>query len=152
MDTKLRNTNRIKRIIAFAFALLFFFVSGFSVCCSIRDEFYYNRSEATGDYPGFENTNVFRNDLINFEARAFSDGELLSCKNLDDYYKTAQGKELLRTVERNSDAIKSSCDYLDSIKELEVSVTKDNYYRYHYKEYTPVLLQQRYPNSSKSLG
>ena len=133
MDTKLRNTNRIKRIIAFVFAVLFIFVSGFGVCCSIRDSFFYNRSEATGDYPGFENTNVFRNELNHFEARAFSDGELLSCKNLEDYYKTSQGKELLKTVEKNSEKIRAACAYLDGIKELEVSVTGDNYYRYHYK-------------------
>ena len=133
MDTKLKNTNNIKEIIAFVFAVLFTFISAFSVCCSIRDSFYYNRNEATGDYPGFENTNVFRNELNHFEARAFSDGELLSCNNLDDYYKTSQGKELLKTVERNSEKIKAACDYLDSIKELEVSVTDSNYYRYHYK-------------------
>ena len=133
LDTKLRNTNRIKRIIAFVFAVLFIFVSGFGVCCSIRDSFFYNRSEATGDYPGFENTNVFRNELNHFEARAFSDGELLSCKNLEDYYKTSQGKELLKTVEKNSEKIRAACAYLDGIKELEVSVTGDNYYRYHYK-------------------
>ena len=133
MDTKLKNTNKIKGIIAFILSVLFVFISGFSLCCSVRDSFFYNRSEATGDYPGFENTNAFRNALYHFEDRAFSDGELLSCKNLDDYYKTAAGKELLRTVERNTEKIKAACDYLDGIKELEVSVTKDNYYRYHYK-------------------
>ena len=133
MDTKLKNTNKNKGIIAFVLAVVFIFITGFSTCCSVRDSFFYNRSEATGDYPGFENTNVFRNALNHFEDRALSEGELLSCKTLDDYYKTSQGKELLKTVERNSEKIKAACDYLDGIKELEISVTNDNYYRYHYK-------------------
>ena len=108
MDTKLKNTNNIKKIIAFVFAVLFTFISAFSVCCSIRDSFYYNRNEATGDYPGFENTNVFRNELNHFEDKAFSDGELLSCNNLDDYYKTSQGKELLKTVDHGQFSVNIS--------------------------------------------
>lgn len=135
MDTKLKNTDnlKLKRIIAAALAILFFFISGFGVFCFVRDTVYYNRLSSTGDYPEYSGTNVFRQILNECEYRILSDGEYLSCENLDDYLKTSAGKELQKTVKEGAANIKAACDYLDGVKGLEVSVTRDNKYRYRYR-------------------
>ena len=138
MDTKLKNTNNIglKRALAFIFAILFVFTGAFGFFCFVRDAFYYNRLQSTGDYPGFTRTNSFRHNLNAAEQQILGSGEILTCETAEDYYKTTAGKAVLRRIEDGAEQIKAACDYLDSVEGLEVSVTDKNFYRYHYKSGT----------------
>ncbi len=133
MDTKLKNTGNtaFKRTAAFIFAVLFVFISCFGICCFIRDAFFYNESP-TGDIPEYIRTNAFRLNMNRFIQTTQIYGEMMSCKTQEDYYKTSEGKLRLKEFTAKSAEIRAACDYLDSVENLEVSVTRDNFYRYHY--------------------
>ncbi len=116
---------------------MFFFFS-LESCYLIRDLFYYNRSQSTGLYPEFCDTNTFRENLNTCEYNLLGISENASCENEDDFSKTANGRAHSASISKGCEELRAACGYLDGIDTLDINVQNDglngNLYRYHYED------------------
>ena len=134
MDTKSKNTNKnsVIRIIALTVSVILFFFSSLEICYCLRDAFYYNRSQSTGLYPAFSDTNTFRYNVNTCEYIMLAQAENRTCETEEDFNKTQGGKERNASIKQGCENIRRACEFLDSVDNLDINVHVDMY-RYHFE-------------------
>ncbi len=128
MATRSKNY-KLTKIIAFILATVFTFTSGYYIYVFVKGTFFYNVYKTEN----FFQTNVFMHNYLGFRNRVLSVGEINSCENAEDYYKTSLGKRKLKEAKEIGKTVKDACDYLDKAK-VKVSVTEGNKYRYTWND------------------
>ncbi len=134
MDTKSKNTNKnsVIRIIALTVSVILFFFSSLEICYCLRDAFYYNRSQTTGLYPAFSDTNTFRYNVNTCEYIMLAQAENRTCETEEDFNKTQSGKERNASIKQGCEDIRRACEFLDNVDNLDINV-QDGMYRYHFE-------------------
>ena len=128
MATRSKNY-KLTRIIAFILATVFTFTSGYYIYIFVKGTFFYNVYKTEN----FFQTNVFKSSYNRVQSDVLFYGEMYSCENAEDYFKTNEGKQILKEAKERGKVVKNACDYLD-MAEVKVSVTPDNKYRYTWSD------------------
>lgn len=129
MDTKLKNIkySPLTKVCAAILAVVMFFVAGFSASMLVKGFFLYGNCSENE----FTQTPSFRSDFDSYVFSIIYTGEYLNLKNVEDYKKTQEGKDIINEWNEKKDMIRNAHALLES-KNVEVYVDEDNRYRYSY--------------------